>query len=90
MIKKKYSILIILFFISSSLYSNDKVEQSTINWILDRDHIQKPRGGNTNGLPTEIDFNGSEYFSKLKNINNKKIKILYFFLVMYYDSIWEL
>ena len=64
MIKKKYSILIILLFISSSLYSNDKVEQSTINWILDRDHIQKPRGGNTNGLPTEIDFKGSEYFSK--------------------------
>ena len=74
MIKKKYSILIILLVISSSLYYNDKIEQSTINWILDRDHIQKPRGGNTNGLPTEIDFNGSEYFSKLKNINNKKNK----------------
>ena len=64
MIKKKYSILIILLFISSGLYSNEKVEQSTINWILDRDHIQKPRGGNTDGLPTEIDTSGSKYFKK--------------------------
>ena len=74
--KKKYSILIILLFISSGLYSNEKVEQSTINWILDRDHIQKPRGGNTDGLPTEIDTSGSKYFNKLK-VLRKMIRLIY-------------
>ena len=80
--KKKYSILIILLFISSNLYSNEKVEQSTINWVLDRDHIQKPRGGNTNGLPTEIDVTGSQYFNKLKNSSDKKNKDRYAILSM--------
>ena len=28
-------------------------------------------------------------FSKLSTIDNKIIKMLYFFLIMYYDSIWE-
>ena len=71
---KKYSIFIVLLFISINLYSNEKINQNSIDWILDRDHIQKPRGGNTNGLPTEVDTRVSKYFTKLQNLSDKKDK----------------
>ena len=79
---KLYSVFIILLIVSKSLYSDDKIKQNTINWLLDRDHIQKPRGGNTEGLPTEIDLSVSEYFTKLQNSTNKKDKDRYAILSM--------
>ena len=79
---KLYSVFIILLIVSKSLYSDDKIKQNTINWLLDRDHIQKPRGGNTEGLPTEIDLSASEYFTKLQNSTNKKDKDRYAILSM--------
>ena len=71
---KKYSIFIVLLFISINLYSNEKINQNSIDWILDRDHIQKPRGGITNGLPTEVDTRVSKHFTKLQNLSDKKDK----------------
>jgi len=71
---KKNTFLLILLIISNIAYSDNKIPQNTIDWILDRDHIQKPRGGNTNGLPTEIDVSVSKYFTKLQNLSNKKDK----------------
>lgn len=71
---KKNTFLLILLIISNIAYPDNKIPQNTINWILDRDHIQKPRGGNTNGLPTEIDVSVSKYFTKLQNLSNKKDK----------------
>ena len=72
--KTKYIFFIVLFAINNIAYSDDKIPQNTINWLLDRDHIQKPRGGNTNGFPTEIDSSISEYFKKLQSHSNKKEK----------------
>ena len=72
--KTKYIFFIVLFAINNIAYSDDKIPQNTINWLLDRDHVQKPRGGNTNGFPTEIDLSISEYFKKLQSHSNKKEK----------------
>ena len=33
----------------------DKIDQSQLNWILDRHPVQESRGGSTNGLEPEID-----------------------------------
>ena len=79
---KKYSIFIVLLFISINLYSNEKINQNSIDWILDRDHIQKPRGGITNGLPTEVDTRVSKHFTKLQNLSEKKDKARHAILSM--------
>jgi hypothetical protein len=71
---KKYSTFIILLLLSNTLHSSEKINQNSIEWILDRAHIQTPRGGNTNGLPTEIDTSVSKYFTKLQNLSDKKDK----------------
>ena len=66
---KKNTFLLISLIISNIAYSDNRIPQNTINWILDRDHIQKPRGGNTNGLPTEIDISVSKYFNSFTKIS---------------------
>ena len=72
----RISILIIFFFSQINyLYADGKINQNTINWIIDRDHIQKPRGGQTAGVPTEKDTRPSEYFISLQsNTQDKKEK----------------
>ena len=37
--------------------SEEKVNQSEINWLLDRQNIQEFRGGTTDGLDPDIDLN---------------------------------
>ena len=46
--------------------SKEKVNQSEINWLLDRHNIQEFRGGTTDGLDPDIDLNTSDYFQKLQ------------------------
>ena len=54
--------------------SEEKVNQSEINWLLDRQNIQEFRGGTTDGLDPDIDLNTSDYFQKLQSATNKKDK----------------
>jgi hypothetical protein len=54
--------------------SKEKVNQSEINWLLDRQNIQEFRGGTTDGLDPDIDLNTSDYFQKLQSATNKKDK----------------
>lgn len=52
----------------------EKVDQSKINWVLDRHLIQESRGGTSNGLEPEIDIIPSEYFLELQKTESKKAK----------------
>lgn len=79
----KLSLLFYILFFSTqaiaeqSDYSsviNDKVDQSKINWLLDRNNIQEARGGTTNGVEPEIDTQQSKYFLNLQETSNKKEK----------------
>lgn len=54
--------------------SNKKVNQSQINWILDRHNIQEARGGTSSGLEPELNKNPSKYFIKLQDSKKKKEK----------------
>ena len=76
-------IAIFLFWILSSLaiaeedsYApiKDKIDQSEINWILDRLPVQESRGGSTSGLEPEIDTNISQNFKKIQESFAKKTK----------------
>ena len=44
--------------------SEEKVNQSEINWLLDRHNVQESRGGTTDGLEPDIDLNTSDHFLK--------------------------
>ena len=78
----KIRLLIILLFLNNSVIadisnygsSKEKVNQSDINWLLDRHNIQEARGGTTSGLEPKIDKSPSNYFVKLQNSNKKKEK----------------
>ena len=78
----KIRLLIILFILNNSVIadtsnygsSKEKVNQSDINWLLDRHNIQEARGGTTSGLEPKIDKSPSNYFVKLQNSNKKKEK----------------
>ena len=50
------------------------IDQSKINWLLDREYLQKPRGGTSRGMETEVDLQESQYFKKLLAEKNKKQK----------------
>ena len=52
----------------------DKIDQSQLNWILDRHPVQESRGGSTNGLEPEIDTKISKSFDKIHNTFSKKEK----------------
>ena len=78
---KFYLLLIIITFNTFSgaeeiKYSEvkEKVDQSKINWVLDRHLIQESRGGTSNGLEPVIDINPSEYFIELQKAKSKKAK----------------
>ena len=54
--------------------SKEKVNQSEINWLLDRHNVQEARGGTTSGLEPKIDKVPSNYFIKLQNSKKQKEK----------------
>ena len=56
--------------------------QSEINWVIDRQHIQKPRGGTTKGLKPELDSQPSDYYTQLTKSTNLKDKDRYAILSM--------
>ena len=57
-------------------------KQSDLNWVIDRQHIQTPRGGTTKGLKPELDSNPSEFYIKLSKSKNTKDKDRYAILSM--------
>ena len=79
----KIRLLIILLILNNSVIadisnygsSKEKVNQSDINWLLDRHNIQEARGGTTSGLEPKIDKSPSNYFVKLQIQIRKKKKI---------------
>tara|TARA_Y100000816_G_C26077460_1_gene567355 strand:- start:545 stop:1657 length:1113 start_codon:yes stop_codon:yes gene_type:complete len=75
----KYFILILCIYIPSHAFSEssygdkgNNINQTKINWLLDRSNIQNSRGGITRGKPVMLDTNPSKYFKKLQN--NKFLK----------------
>jgi hypothetical protein len=62
--------------------SKEKVNQSEINWLLDRHNVQEARGGTTSGLEPEIDKVPSNYFIKLQNSKKQKEKDRFAILAM--------
>ena len=62
--------------------SKEKVNQSEINWLLDRHNVQEARGGTTSGLEPEIDKAPSNYFIKLQNSKKQKEKDRFAILAM--------
>ena len=60
----------------------EKINQSEINWLLDRHNVQEARGGTTSGLEPNIDTEPSDYFLKITNSNKKKEKDRFAILAM--------
>ena len=54
--------------------SDSLQNQNEINWVIDRQHIQEPRGGTTKGLKPELDPLPSKYFKDLSSNKSKKEK----------------
>ena len=78
---KSLLILLSIIVFSSAFADNnsygpvkDKIDQSQLNWILDRHPVQESRGGSTNGLEPEIDTKISKSFDKIHNTFSKKEK----------------
>ena len=86
----KIKLLVFLFVINNAVIaetnsygsSKEKVNQSEINWLLDRHNIQEARGGTTSGLEPEIDKAPSDYFIKLQNSKKQKEKDRFAILAM--------
>ena len=46
------------------------INQTKIDWLLDRSNLQKSRGGTTRGKPAILDPVPSKYFNKLQKSKN--------------------
>ena len=78
-IYKYFFATFLFFFISSHALSednyggvNNNINQTKIDWLLDRSNLQKSRGGTTRGKPAILDPVPSKYFNKLQKSKNKK------------------
>ena len=86
----KFIFLIFLIFPYASVIAEEnnygpvkeKINQSKINWLLDRHNLQEARGGTTSGLEPNIDTEPSDYFLKIIDSNNKKEKDRFAILAM--------
>ena len=90
MVKRNYIFFLVVLLtnpeiIHAQSYGNKSKtlkNQSEINWVIDRQHIQKPRGGTTKGLKPELDSRPSEYYTQLSKSRNLKDKDRYAILSM--------